>query len=81
MTFQANFERVRQSHFLGLIFLPQIFCGEMSIGGRLVQRVFLPAKAAVDFSYNFPIKSCESGFDEARHEGELNEPQIFLNRP
>ena len=47
---QADFERLSQGKFLGLIFLPEGFSRLMSVGSGFVQRVLLLAKAAIDFS-------------------------------
>ena len=56
VTFQADFERLGQGEFLGLIFLPKSFGGQMSVGSGFVQGVLLLAKAAIDFSDNFPVE-------------------------
>ena len=39
----------------------------MSVGGGLVKRVLLLAKAAVDFRNDLPVERSQPGFDEARH--------------
>ena len=56
VTFQANFERLGHGEFLGLIFLPKCFGGQISVGSGFVQGVLLLAKAAIDFSDNFPVE-------------------------
>ena len=50
VTFQADFKRLGQGEFLGLIFLPKSFGGLMSVGSGFVQGVLLFAKAAINFS-------------------------------
>jgi len=56
MTFQADFERLGQGEFLGLIFLPKSFGGQMSVGSGFVQGILLLAKTAIDFNDNFPVE-------------------------
>ena len=56
MAFQADFERLSQGKFLGLVFLPKRFSRLMSIGSGFVQGVLLLAKTTIDFSDNFPVE-------------------------
>ena len=67
VTFQTDFKRLGQGEFLGLIFLPKSFGGQMSIGSGFVQGILLLAKTAIDFNDNFLVECGEPGFDEARH--------------
>ena len=67
VTLQADLKRVGQGKFRKLIFLPEKFCRFVTVRSWFVQRIFLAAKAAVDFSDNFPVKRGEPGFDKARH--------------
>ena len=69
VTFQADFKRLGQGEFLGLILLPKSFGRQMSVGSGFVEGVLLFAKAAIDFSDNFPVEWGEPGFDKARHGG------------
>jgi len=64
---QTNIDGFRQREFFGLILLPKILCGCVPVRGGFMQRVFLLAKAAIDFRDQFPIKRCEPTFGQARH--------------